>query len=184
MSSGYDDGYDGPNREAGPGDDGSVVARARAKVATPGLLLILVGLFGVVLEIGGLGLIATNPTIIYDFFVEMVKNGPPGPEQQKQLDDLKQKEAQMRLDAPLNIGSAVLGLVLTLVTVVGGVKMRSLSGYGVAIAGAVAAIIPIGGCCCVSIPIGIWALVVLMNEDVKAGFAAAARTARAPRDEY
>ena len=48
--------------------------------------------------------------------------------------------------------------------------MRSLSGYGLALTGSIAAIIPISGCCCLTMPVGIWALVVLLNPVVKAGF--------------
>ena len=175
MSSGYDDEYDDR-----PADD-QVVARARAKVAAPGLALILAGLFGIVLEFISLTLIAAYPTFPYDLAVYLTELGPPGADRQKQLDDLKKKEAEMRADTPLNVGFGVLGVVLGLLTIGGGVKARSLSGYGFAMTGAVAAIIPLGGCCCVSLPVGVWALVVLMSADVKAGFAAAARP---PRDEY
>jgi hypothetical protein len=173
-----DDGYD--DRRGGRDDD-AVVERARAKVATPGLLLILTGLVALLLEVGLLVLIFTAPTAFYDFMVDFTKkNVPPGEQQQKQLDDLKAQEAQMRFDSPLNIGSAVLGLLVNLATVVGGIKMRSLSGYPLAMVGAVAGIIPLGGCCCLTLPVGIWALVVLMNEDVKTAFARGG----APRGEY
>lgn len=185
MSSGYDDRhdrYDDGRGDTAGGDD--AVARARAKVAIPGLFLVLSGLLGLALEVGGLGLLLTRPTAIYDFMVEMVEKTPPGPERQKQLDDLKAQEANMRLDTPVNIGSIVIGLILALVTVAGGMKMRALSGYGLSVAGAIASIIPIGGCCCLGIPVGIWALVVLLQPDVAAGFMAARQTAPVPRGEY
>ena len=51
-------------------------------------------------------------------------------------------------------------------------KMR-----GVGIAAAVVAMLNIGNCCCVlGLPVGIWSLVILMQEDVKAAFNANAHS--------
>jgi hypothetical protein len=175
MASGYDDDRYDPERDAREEHRGDRVEIARRRVATPGTLLLIAGLIGVLLQLLSIGLIAAKPTIIYDFFVQIVENQPPGPEKQKMLNDLKAQEKQMRLDTPVNIASSTLGLVLNILTVLGGTKMRSLSGYGISVTGAIAGLIPVGGCCCLTLPIGIWALVVLMNSDVKAGFAAAAR---------
>jgi ABC-type proline/glycine betaine transport system permease subunit len=55
--------------------------------------------------------------------------------------------------------------------------MRQLKGRGLAIAGAILAMIPLFTCCCcvIGLPVGIWALVVLMNAEVKAAFDAGAQ---------
>ena len=53
-------------------------------------------------------------------------------------------------------------------------KMTRLQGWGLALAGSILAMIPCGSCCCFTLPFGIWALVVLVNKDVKAGFQAVA----------
>lgn len=73
-----------------------------------------------------------------------------------------------------------MGLIANLLVIVGAMKMRSLSGYPLALTGAIAGIIPVGGCCCLTMPLGIWALVVLVNQDVKRAFA----RSRTPRDGY
>jgi len=54
----------------------------------------------------------------------------------------------------------------------GSIKMLKLQSYGLAVAASVIAMLPCGmGCCCVfSIPIGIWALVVLNKPEVKSQF--------------
>ena len=50
-----------------------------------------------------------------------------------------------------------------------------LRGRGLAMTGSVLSMIPcLSGCCIVGLPVGIWALVVLNNPDVRAGFAATA----------
>jgi hypothetical protein len=152
--------------------DGRRIEESRQKVSTPAMLLIVASLIALLVEVGFLGLMVAKPTVFYDMMVDMIEKQPPGPEKQRQLNDLKQQEAQMRLDNPLNIGSAVLGLILNAVSVVGGFMMKKLSGYPLAISGAVCGVIPMGGCCCLTMPVGIWALVVLMNQDVKDAFAA------------
>ena len=56
-------------------------------------------------------------------------------------------------------------------TILGGVKLLKLRGYGLAMAGAIMAMIPcVGGCFLLGLPFGIWAMVVLMKPEVKAAF--------------
>src|SRR5262245_5846565 len=110
---------DEPTRES----DSDVIARARKKLATPGLMLLLAGLIGVMLELASIGLMVSNPTVMYDFMVKYIENNVPnGPQKQKQLDDLKKSQDQMRLDSPTNIASAGIGLLLGVMVVVGGIK--------------------------------------------------------------
>jgi hypothetical protein len=76
----------------------------------------------------------------------------------------------MRLDKPLTFAQLAVAGVLNVLTLLGGVKMRRLSGYALCITGAIAAIVPLSGCCVLTTPVGIWALVVLLNPIVKHGF--------------
>jgi hypothetical protein len=53
----------------------------------------------------------------------------------------------------------------------GALKMMRLQSYGWAMAAAILAVIPcLSPCCCLGIPFGIWALVVLSKPEVKAAF--------------
>src|SRR5262249_52432082 len=53
----------------------------------------------------------------------------------------------------------------------GALKMMKLQSWGIALAASILAIIPCTSpCCCTGLPIGIWAIVVLVNSDVKAAF--------------
>jgi hypothetical protein len=53
----------------------------------------------------------------------------------------------------------------------GALQMRNLRGYGWAMAAAIINCIPLyGSCCCLGLPFGIWALVVLVKPEVKAAF--------------
>ena len=67
----------------------------------------------------------------------------------------------------------LLMLVLCGVIILGGMKMQKLQSYNLAMAAAVVALLPCScPCCLIGIPLGIWALVVLMKPEVKAAFTA------------
>jgi hypothetical protein len=62
-------------------------------------------------------------------------------------------------------------IVLSILIIVGGVKMRRLESYGLAMAAAILATIPcLSPCCLLGLPFGIWAIIVLSSEEVKATF--------------
>lgn len=73
------------------------------------------------------------------------------------------------------IVGAILYIVMALlqgIVIFGGVKMKNLQSWGLSVAAAVVALLPCTNwiCCLIGAPIGIWALVVLMNQEVKASF--------------
>jgi hypothetical protein len=64
-------------------------------------------------------------------------------------------------------------LIASVLSLIGGICMIRLRGYALSVTGAVATVIPCvtcTACCGVGEGIGIWALVVLMNEEVRAAF--------------
>jgi hypothetical protein len=67
---------------------------------------------------------------------------------------------------------SAIGLLLGGIVIFGGMKMKALQNYGLAMAAAIISLLPCtsGYCCLLGMPIGIWALVVLMNDNVKAAF--------------
>jgi thiamine transporter ThiT len=74
--------------------------------------------------------------------------------------------------------SGVVGVVVALLSLAiagaiffGAMKMRALQSYPFAITAAALACLPCAfPCCCFSLPIGVWALVVLFDANVKASF--------------
>jgi predicted Zn finger-like uncharacterized protein len=64
----------------------------------------------------------------------------------------------------------VLMVVWTIIVLLGGLKMKSLSSYGAAMTGCIFAMLPCNIVCLGGLPIGIWALVVLNRPDVKRAF--------------
>lgn len=63
------------------------------------------------------------------------------------------------------------GIAINIVTLIGAIKMKSLQSYTLAMIATILVMIPCNcPCCIIGIPFGIWSLVVLMNNDVKAAF--------------
>jgi len=67
---------------------------------------------------------------------------------------------------------SVFALVLDGVIIFGAVRMRQLRSYGLAVAAAILSLIPClsSPCFVLGVPFGIWALVVLLNGEVRAAF--------------
>src|SRR5262245_9569407 len=65
---------------------------------------------------------------------------------------------------------ALVGLIWGAVVTLGGVKMMQLQSRGSVMVAAIFAMLPCNFCCLAGLPIGIWALVVLNNPEVKEAF--------------
>ncbi len=70
----------------------------------------------------------------------------------------------------VGILAGLVGLVIYGVVLFGAIKMNALQSYGLAMAAAIMAMLPCGCCCLIGLPVGIWALVVLLDANVKAAF--------------
>jgi hypothetical protein len=65
----------------------------------------------------------------------------------------------------------LLTLLLGIVTLLAGVKMLQRRAYGLVMTGVILGMIPcLSGCCCIGLPFGIWALIVLSNPEVRNSF--------------
>lgn len=64
----------------------------------------------------------------------------------------------------------VIYLTLSVLILVAAVKMRRLESHILCLIGCAAAMVPLFAPCCVGLPFGIWALVVLLSSEVKSSF--------------
>ena len=64
----------------------------------------------------------------------------------------------------------LLGMAIGGVIAFGGLQMRQLKNYSVVMAASVLACLPCGSCCCVTMPIGIWALTLIFKPEIKSSF--------------
>lgn len=139
-------------------DDGG----AAEKTNLPGIFLIIVGalnVLGAIYYIFNGGVILTNPALFS--------------EQLKGMGFAEQAPGQAKFTGIFYVGLGLVSLIICVVQIMAGVKMRSLEAYSLAVTGAVLALIPClspMACCGLGEGIGIWALVVLMSADVKSAF--------------
>jgi hypothetical protein len=92
-----------------------------------------------------------------------------------QLDELGQVEGYdllgILMAGSIGIAGNVIGIVVGALIIYAAVQMMSLRSWGLCLAAAILALIPcIGPCCCLSLPFGIWAIVVLLDDRVRAAF--------------
>lgn len=65
----------------------------------------------------------------------------------------------------------VVALAVSAFIVYAGLRMRQLQGWTLSLAGAIVAMVPcLSPCCILGLPIGIWAVLVLIDEEVKRAF--------------
>jgi hypothetical protein len=71
----------------------------------------------------------------------------------------------------LGVASAAIGLLIAGLIIYASMEMKKLKQWGLAVAASILAMVPcISPCCIIGLPIGIWSLVILMRDDVKAAF--------------
>ena len=69
------------------------------------------------------------------------------------------------------VGFSLLSFVGGAFIVAGSLQMMKQRSYGLAVTAAILAMVPpLSPCCCLGLPIGIWALVVLLNPEVRREF--------------
>lgn len=142
--------YRSPNSTAygpSPGD----------RVSAPAVALIVTAILGL---LGNLCAVT-----VYGFGLVVALNG------QAQALNMKQDTAEIVMTCGSVVAGAVLGLILSVVLLIGANKMRKLESYGFAMTAAIIAVVPcISPCCWLGLPFGIWAIVVLSDVSVKQAF--------------
>jgi len=125
-----------------------------AKLLAPAIALIVVGGLGVVFDLinVAMALLGAPPQI-----------DPNAPEFVQQM--------QAGGHGPVAAMTQLVFVVVSAIVVFGGVQMCRRQTWGLALAASILAMVNCGNLCCVlGLPIGIWALVILCLEDVKAAF--------------
>ncbi len=127
---------------------------AVAKVKGPAIGLIVTAILGAIVNLFALGWNIAGP------------KGEPIPN----LDPELERIIEM-FGGTLGIVSAIIAIVFAGLILYGALKMKKLEGYAWAMTAAILALIPCTSpCCVIGLPIGIWALVVLLQSEVKAQF--------------
>jgi len=138
---------------------------ALSKVSGPSIGLMVTGILGL------LAALATLPAV---FFNRAGINLLP-PEAATNPDVKRAFEMIGPWMGVINIVNLLLMLGISILILMAALRMKSLRSYGLAVAGSVVAMLPCVSfgcvpCCILGLPIGIWALVVLNQPDVKSQF--------------
>jgi predicted Zn finger-like uncharacterized protein len=124
-------------------------SQAASAVLPPGICLIITGILGAAVAVLSIVVAVGNPDMIKESYARL----------------------GMQVDTPpLGLVLVMHGtfLLISLLTVVGAIQMIRRRTFGLAMAGAIVAMININSlCCCLGLPFGIWALVVLVRPDVR-----------------
>ncbi|MFK7735583.1 MAG: hypothetical protein AB8B50_06135 [Pirellulaceae bacterium] len=139
---------------------------ALAKVSTPATLLLVTGILGVIAALATFALPSFLPSIMQGIAESAAEQDPNF--DQEQFDQMISMVGGIQMYI-----SGAIGLIGSIVTCLGALKMKALTGYGLAMAGSICAICPyVSPCCCFIFPmgIGIWSIVVLANGEVKSHF--------------
>lgn len=138
-----------------PAFGGGAPAGSNAKDAlnVPSILLLVSGGLGVVMRLAG-----------------MVGGGQSNAMMGELARDPKFAQLAALSSGPANIIGNLLGIALSGFVIFGALKMRNLQGHGLALGAAIVSIIPCSGCCCIGLPVGIWALVMLLKPEIKSQF--------------
>lgn len=72
---------------------------------------------------------------------------------------------------PINLLSTAFAFAMSVLVVVGALKLKRLESRGLAMTSAIVALVPcLSPFCCVGLPVGIWALMAMNKPDVRAAF--------------
>lgn len=143
-------------RPSTPGISESVIDQ---KLKIPAIGIITTGALGGLLSL--YGVIAT--------LLGSNKNAeiPPGMPPEAAALLKKYLSVMETFNLPLNL----LALVMSVVTLMAGIRMLQRRSYGLVMTGVIIGMLPcLSACCCTGLPFGIWALVVLSNEEVRKSF--------------
>jgi predicted Zn finger-like uncharacterized protein len=147
---GYDEDFDRRQRSSRTRE------RVKGRVMAPAICLLVAAILGLLLD-GFQIVYALGPAPALP---------PPKPGEPEWL-----REFQKGTHGPQAVGMGVFGVAYCGVIIFASIMMLNMRMWGLALAGSIMSMINcMNLCCLLGLPFGIWSLVVLLNEEVKAGF--------------
>lgn len=136
-----------------------------------GVLSLLVGLWLLIQAAVILG----NPALVEEQLKQAVEEqqknvAPDEPPPPDPFQDPELMKGIMAVLGPGLLGLGGLGVLTSIVVIIGGAKMLGLRSIGLARTGSVLAMLPFSPCCILGLIFGIWSLAVLGRPEVKSAF--------------
>ena len=133
----------------------------RDRVAAPATALLVVAIIGLAFSV----LILVGNLLVTIGMIAL-----PAPTSQG-TEDVNMARLQLAFQGGVGILLGLLTTSLDLIMLFGALRMKAMKSYGFALTAAIIGVIPCYWTCCgLGIFAGIWALVVLLNSEVKAAF--------------
>ena len=153
----------------------TVSVDAGSEVKGPAISLIVIGSLSVIFALYNVLIDLFRPESLDQAMTELSSIMQSfGPEAQKSLNDPQMQNMFHLVTNPwLKVGGDVFALVMSVVIVVGAVRMLALRSYEFAFVAAILAMLPCltpCPCCVLGLPIGIWALTVLRRPGIRDQF--------------
>ena len=120
-----------------------------------------------------IGLIVTGVIGCLYAIVNLVMSGSETQLQmmEEMYGDMEGIDTMMGIMQSVGIVMPLIGIAVSFLIIFGALKMKKLESYGLSMAAAIVAMIPcLSPCCVLGLPIGIWALVVIMKPEIKECF--------------
>lgn len=161
----YDDRFQRPLGDA---------AHVKARITPPAISLIVIGIlnlfFALYMVLNSVFTTVMPAEKLKAQQMSIYQSLPPA----LQEDADKKSASEMKVQAMIvNWPLTLFSLLASVLPIAGGIRMLSLKSYALGLCGAICAAIPcmsITACCGLGEGIGIWAIVVLLNPEVKAAF--------------
>jgi hypothetical protein len=157
-----------------PGLDNSIAARNMTNL--PGILLIAVGVFNLLLAmylVVNLVRLVNMPIEEVEKAMETMRKRVPQLEPYFSSDEAPTPE-ELKKGMLRNFTVwSIVSILAALLILVGGIRLRQLRSYGLALTGSLVSIVPCVSCtaCCgLGEIVGLWAFIVLCNEEVRTAF--------------
>lgn len=140
----------------------------RSMVSGPAIGLLIGGILNLLAAIYG----AINGAFTLFMGDKMLQNNPAFQQMQEQNGpEMPDMQMAMQVSGGLYLAGGVIGVIVAAFIIRGALNMKNLKNHGSAMLAAILSVIPGLSCCCiVSIPLGIWALVVLNKPEVRSAF--------------
>ena len=186
MSRDYDDEYnnyedDQPRGRRNRGGD--VIEDGRRMVSGPAIFLIIMGIINIIMIGSGIYNIITFDQQINQYKAKVQANQQLTDAQKQDQIAFVQKFANAL--RPFLVPLIGIQVITSLVILVGGIKMKSLSSRGFVMTSSILVMVPcVTGCCFIGLAAGIWSLIVLSKPEVKAAFKANSTAPKEVLDDY
>jgi hypothetical protein len=142
---------------AAPGDDGGRV-RAASQVSGPAISLIVATAIGMGFAVLGI-------------LMQILGLGMAGMSQFENNENAEMARMLQMYTGVMGIVLRSVAIIVGIFIILGCIKMKKLENYGMAMTVSIIAMVPcLSPCCCLGLPFGIWALVVLSKPEVKQYF--------------